>query len=335
MARTKPGMKSTLLRQWKMLRMIPRLPRKISTSELLGKLEGADFNVDLRTVQRDLNQLSEVLPLTADMAKPQGWSWNEVAEQFDIPGMEPQVALVFHMAEAHLRNLLPAGTVDYLQPWFSAATRVLDEHGNGLSAWPEKIRVLPRGLPQKAPEIKDEVQSTVYQAVLQERQLQVSYGRIKEEARNYVINPVALVVRERVIYLLAVFEGFDDIRQLALQRIHGATMLDGSVNRPADFSLDDYLAKGELGLIYGAQPIRLEAMFERHLGIHLQELPIAEDQCLEEADDDQFRLTATVRDTLELRLWLKSFGDEVEVLAPAALREEFESMAQNLADYYG
>ena len=85
MPRTKPGMKSTLLRQWKMLRMIPRLPRKIGTADLMQKLEDADFNIDLRTIQRDLNQLSEVLPLTSDQAKPQGWAWKEAAEQFDIP----------------------------------------------------------------------------------------------------------------------------------------------------------------------------------------------------------------------------------------------------------
>ena len=32
---------------------------------------------------------------------------------------------------------------------------------------------------------------------------------------------------------------------------------------------------------------------------------------------------ASVPDTLELRLWLNSFGAEVEVLGPPALREEF------------
>ena len=68
----------------------------------MEKLRAADFEVDLRTIQRDLNKLSEVLPLTSDQAKPQGWSWKEHADQFDIPGMEPQVALAFQMAEGSL-----------------------------------------------------------------------------------------------------------------------------------------------------------------------------------------------------------------------------------------
>lgn len=334
MPRTKPGMKSTLLRQWKMLRMIPRLPRKIGTADLMQRLEEADFTIDLRTIQRDLNQLSEVLPLTSDQAKPQGWAWKEAAEQFDIPGMEPQVALAFHMAEVHLRSLLPASTVDTLKPWFSAANRVLDEHGNGISHWPEKIRVLPRGLPQKAPGVDADVQAKVYQAVLQERQLQISYGREPNDWRDYLIHPIALVVRNQVIYLVCVFDGFDDIRQLAMQRIRFADVLGLPAVKPADFVLDDYIAQGAFGLVFRDEPLSLEARFMGHLAIHLRETPIAEDQVIEEIDQNFFRLTASVPDTLELRLWLKSFGDEVEVLGPPALREEFTGQAKRMAKLY-
>lgn len=334
MPRTKPGMKSTLLRQWKMLRMIPRLPRKIGTADLMQKLEDADFNVDLRTIQRDLNQLSEVLPLTSDQAKPQGWAWKEAAEQFDIPGMEPQVALAFHMAEVHLRSLLPASTVDTLAPWFSAAHRVLDEHGHGISHWPEKIRVLPRGLPQKAPEIDADVQATVYQAVLHERQLQISYGREADGRRDYVIHPIALVVRNQIVYLVCVFDGFDDIRQLAMQRICSAEALALPASKPGDFVLDDYIGQGAFGFVFGAEPLLLEARFKRHLAIHLRETPIAENQVTEDIDEDFIRLTASVPDTLELRLWLKSFGEEVEVLGPPALREEFAEQAKRMVKLY-
>ena len=274
MPRTKPGMKSTLLRQWKMLRMIPRLPRKIGTADLMQRLENSDFTVDLRTIQRDLNQLSEVLPLISDQAKPQGWAWNEAAEQFDIPGMEPQVALVFHMAEVHLRGLLPTSTVDTLKPWFSAASRVLDEHGNGISHWPEKIRVLPRGLPQTPPEIDSGVQAKVYQAVLHERQLEIGYGREIDDVREYVVHPIALVVRNQIIYLVCVFDGFDDIRQLVMQRIHSANVLGFPAEKPADFVLDDYIAEGAFGLVFGDEPLLFEARFMSHLAIHLRETPL-------------------------------------------------------------
>jgi len=51
-------------------------------------------------------------------------------------------------------------------------------------------------------------------------------------------------------------------------------------------------------------------------------------------DKDNILLRATVADTLELRLWLMSFGDDVAVSKPAGLRREFREMAENLKVYY-
>ena len=67
--------KDTLLRQWVMLRHIPRGPRRIDTATLRKHLLAAGFDITLRSIQRDLVNLSTILPLAADNAKPQGWYW--------------------------------------------------------------------------------------------------------------------------------------------------------------------------------------------------------------------------------------------------------------------
>lgn len=66
----------------------------------------------------------------------------------------------------------------------------------------------------------------------------------------------------------------------------------------------------------------------------MRESPIADDQVIEDVDADNVLFRATVPDTLELRLWLRSFGDEVAVLEPSALRKEFQEMSENLTTYY-
>jgi predicted DNA-binding transcriptional regulator YafY len=55
---------------------------------------------------------------------------------------------------------------------------------------------------------------------------------------------------------------------------------------------------------------------------------------IEDANEDNVLLRATVPDTLELRLWLRGFGDEVVVVKPDSLRQEFREVANNLRDYY-
>lgn len=329
-------MTDTLLRQWAMLRHIPRYPRKVDTVSLQNTLAKQGHDITLRTIQRDLIKLSVVLPLLADNAKPQGWSWRADAQTLDLPALDPQAALTFKLVESYMGQLLPTSTIDYLQPWFRTANGVLDQHGNGLAHWPDKIRVLPHGLPQKAPDIKPEVSETVYQAVLQERQLQITYlsKNGDAEAPSHTIHPLALVVRDRVVYLICIFDGYTEPRQLAMHRILSAKVLEESVLRPTEFSIDAYIALGEFGIPLNPRPIVLEAEFLRHVAIHLRESPIAEDLVIEDVDEDNVLLRATVPDTLELRLWLKSFGDEVMVVKPDFLQQEFREIAENLQSYY-
>jgi hypothetical protein len=329
-------MTDTLLRQWAMLRLIPRHPRKVDTVKLQYDLSKLGHNINLRTIQRDLNKLSTVLPLLADNAKPQGWSWRADAQTLDLPALDPQAALTFKLVESYMRNLLPASTLNYLQPWFQTANGVLEQHGNGLAHWPDKIRVLPRGLPQKAPDIDTDVAEAAYQAVLQERQLQIVYPNRSEqpENRTHIVHPLALVVRDRVVYLICIFDGYTDPRQLALHRMVSVTVLDATAQRPADFSIDAYIAEGAFGIVLNPQPIALEAEFLRHVAIHLFESPIADDQVIEDIDEDNVLLRATVPDTLELRLWLRGFGDEVMVVKPDSLQSEFRGMALNIKNHY-
>jgi len=53
-------MSSTLSRVMAMLRHIPRHPRKIDTNTLLHRLESAGYNITIRSIQPDLNDLSSI-----------------------------------------------------------------------------------------------------------------------------------------------------------------------------------------------------------------------------------------------------------------------------------
>jgi predicted DNA-binding transcriptional regulator YafY len=329
-------MNDTLLRQWRMLRDIPRHPRKISTSELVDKLERAGYATTQRTVQRDLIKLSEALPLLADNAKPQGWSWQAGAAQLDLPALEPQAALMFHLAEKYLRPLLPASTVDYLAPWFQTADGVLDSQGNGLSVWRNKVRVLPPGQPLQPPKIDPDVQATVTQALLQEKQIAVTYRpRGDKGDTEYVVNPLGLVVRDHVLYLVCTLWDYDDTKQLVLHRFLKAEALDTPARRLKGFDLDKYIAAGEFGWpAERGKTIKLVAEFDKDAALSFIERPLDVNQKTAEVDDKTVRLTATVMDTRELRTWLLAFGDRVVVLEPVALRQDMLYIANRSAFQY-
>lgn len=329
-------MNDTLLRQLSMLRHVPRYPKKVDTTTLQDKLAEAGYDVTLRSIQRDLNTLSSTLPLISDNAKPQGWSWQLEADQLELPALDPQTALTFRLVENYLRPLLPATTLDYLKPWFQTAEGVLNAvDNNGFSSWPEKIRVLPNGQPLQAPQIDAFIQTVIYQALLQERRVFITYqARDSDCAEDRVINPLVLVVRDHLIYMVCTMWNYSNVLQLALHRIHSARMLDEPVTRPADFDIDAYIAEGKFSYLRGETSIALEAEFSSKTAHHLAECPLSDDQTLTDVGDNKVLVRATVHDTAELRWWLHGFGDGVTVLAPTFLRDEFAQKAKLLAERY-
>lgn len=330
-------MNDTLLRHWRMLREVPRYPRRIDTATLRERLGNAGYDITLRTIQRDLIKLSASLPLLADDAKPQGWSWRADAQQLDMPTLEPQAALVFHLAEKYLRPLLPASTLDYLAPWFRTASGVLDNQGNGLSEWRKKVRVLAPGQPLQPPVLDAEVQEVVTQALLQNKRVSIKYRPRNGKAdKEYVANPLGLVVRDQTIYLVCTLWDYPDIKQLVMNRMHSATLLAESAKPLKGFNLDGYIAEGEFGLpAVSGKTIRLVAEFSRDAAVTIIERPMEKTQKVEEVDEKTVRLTATVPDTRELRSWLLGFGNEVEVIEPDRLRSEIGQAVADLGQRYG
>ncbi len=328
----------TLLRHWRMLREIPRHPRRISTADLQHRLAAAGFDTTIRTIQRDLIKLSAALPLLSDACKPQGWSWEANSPQLDLPSLEPQTALVFHLAERYLQALLPASTLDYLSPWFRTATGVLDNQGNGLSGWRKKVRVLSPGQPLQPPQIDHEIQTTVTQALLLNRKLSMSYRprQASKEEKHYEANPLGLVVRDQVIYLICTLREYNDIRQLVLSRISAASMLETPARHIKDFDLDTYIAQGEFGWpLETGKTLQLITRFDRHVATLFIERPLDAQQIVEDIDEKTVGLTATVLDTMELRRWLLNFGAYAEVISPPSLREEMQTIIADMCRRYG
>ena len=114
----------TLVRQWHMLRLVPRAPAKITAQEIRSRLKDQEFIVTERTIQRDLNELLQVFPLTVDERdKPYGWSWHRDAPSFDLPGLALPEALMVAMVEQQLHDQLPPSTLETLAPYFKSRRR--------------------------------------------------------------------------------------------------------------------------------------------------------------------------------------------------------------------
>ncbi|UCV16675.1 helix-turn-helix transcriptional regulator [Quatrionicoccus australiensis] len=333
-----------------MLQMIPRAPDSISTERLQERLFAAGFEVDLRTVQRNLKDLvvSGEFGLNSEKKGRESARWQYLADApvTIFPSLDDHTALAFRLADAFLQSLMPPETVHALRPFVDEAGRHLAKRRQAAAGkWQDKIHVFPRGLRRKSPPIAKEIRDTVYRALLDEKALHISYATPGRPVPNeFTISPLGLIIRDYLLYLIGLpVEQYErsekQILSFALHRIRAIETPEAvKFLRPADFSLADHEdslgkpRKGESN--YYDLVIRIGA---RTL-VSMRECPLVERQTLEkDASDPEGRtlLRARVPNTEELRQWIRSLGPNAEVIEPKSLRadmaEEFATLARRYA----
>ena len=330
----------TFLRQWEMLRNIPRYPRKISSKEMKYRLRDAGFpEVSLRTIQRDLDRFSASFPLLCDENKPIGWSWERDAKVIDVPTLSPHMALTFQLISKFSTNYLPATTIDFLKPYFSLSEKVLDNlTENALTKWTDKIRTLPSWSPTIPPQHSENILRDFYTALLEERKISAVYRkRGAKKGKQYDINPLGLVIKGTIFYLICTYAEdptLNDLRTFSLHRFESATIIDDSSIMPDGFDLDEQIKKGKFDYSDGSK-IKVQLLFDSEAAYHLHETPISLDQKLTERDDGKTLLKATIFNSDPMRWWLLGFGNRVEVLKPVSLRKELISTIDGMRENYG
>ena len=327
---------STLYRHWLILRMIPRKLTGISTIEICSRLKHEDgIATTLRTVQRDLNELETLFPITSDGKRPSGWKWTDDAASFDMPNMDPVTALTFTLAGQYLGKMFPKGMLSALAPYQKTALlRLGNSVDSKLSAWPAKVRVMSRSLATIPPVVPEEIAEKAYTALLEERRFKARYQTVTGKISTYKeVNPLGMTFVDGLTYLIASINQHVDPVLLLLHRFHSIELLDTPVTIPEDFDLDEWV--DELLTFPVGDTIRLKARFSDKTDIQrLVESPLAEDQKVKPLPDGRFELTATVEDTLQLRWRLNGFGARVEVMAPKGLRQEFVELATAYRNMY-
>lgn len=289
----------------------------------------------LRTVQRDLHTLSRSFPIESDQSKPIGWSWRADAAVLDIPGMDGHTALTFALVQSYMQKLLPATTLSHMRPWFQHADGVLQAGATPMARWQDKVRVITKAPSLQSPAIDPGVQTAVYDCLMQGQQVQVTYQAIgKDEApKTYPANPLGLVVREQVVYLVCTIKEHTDIRFLALHRVSAAQALDAPVRIPEGFDIDAVAARN-LGILVSDQPMRLEMKLSKLVAKYLEETPLSADQQLSPLDDGWVRLQAIVPDSAQIRNWILSLGVEAMVTGPGHLRAGMKAAVRRMGELY-
>jgi len=320
-------------RQWHMLGLIPQEPRSITAKDLFERLLERYPKVEKRTVERDLKTLAGFLDLYVDKSqKPYLWSWSKDANMRFRARLSPGQGIALLLAQAHLSTLLPAQVQRELTPWFQMAQRELS--GGVWRGNYQRTAVVPSVMALQAPVLDDDVLRDVHDALARRRQLTATYrSKGAREGRRSVLHPLGLIVRGQIHYLACTFNGYQDVRQLALHRLSETEVSNTLSAEPEGFDLESYAR--DSGKYEAEGDVQLVARFAAAAAEHLRETPLSAGQVLRELPDrNAVELSASVTLDQPLRWWLRAFGSQVEVLAPQSLRDEMRADAAASATLY-
>ena len=309
------------LSDFDLIAMLPRSPEKRSTPELLSRLAAAGLSLTARSLQRRLVSLSASQPILCDdRNKPYGWSIAAHAPP-TFGAISIQEAVALKLSERYLREAIPAEVLDDLKHYFIQADAKLK--GESLyRAWLGKVRLVPAHQPLQKPVVLRQVLANAYAGVLRGRILNVTYlARSENKAKSYEIEPLAIVVRGHVTYMVAQFPWSDDVSLMALHRFKAVRVTDRKSRARLDFDLDEFIGRGGMGFMPSGTH-RVHVRFYNGAGAHLEETPISATQILTGNPTGDSDLVATLPVTEQFKWWILAFAENAEVVSPAKLRTE-------------
>ncbi len=194
-------------RQWEMLRLIPGhdMPGR-SAAEIAVALSMRGYEVTRRTVERDLEDLLECMPLEINgRQRPQRWRWQKT-RSLDVPGMEAAEAMSLYMMRDAMTAHLPSCFLDALHNRFTQSNKTLGAlaRSGTHASWSDRVRIVPAHVVLKAPRIAPKILQQLQKALLNDIPVDASYQSLRDsEPTPRLLYPRALLLRGSSLYLIA------------------------------------------------------------------------------------------------------------------------------------
>lgn len=299
------------------LEVIKRIPRHrfISTVEIQNSLRASGIEVQTLTLQRYLKQLYESgnLPLERDdRTKPYSYRMGTDTSPFPFNKLSPQEAMMLRLIEANLRYQLPGKLNKAMEPFFDAARQTLSDVQGRIShenEWLNKVAVVSNNLPQIPPDIKPRIFEAVSNALFENKKLRLTYHNTAREEKTKNVSPIGLVQQDIRLYLVCRFDGYTDIRHLALHRITEAELLNEPAQREKNFNIKKYVKDHHFNYSdEHSHIVWLTLEFTNEAtALNLTEAPFNRSQKIEKNADGHYVLTVEIEDSLLLDGWINTW----------------------------
>jgi proteasome accessory factor B len=318
-----------LARMTRLVSILQAHPDGIRTADVAERV-----GMSVRTVYRDLRAIDEEIgvPVWAE-----GGRWGIDQEKAFLPPLkltqgeamavvlaarlmvryadkyDPDLASAFEKLERGLPTAL-AEHVERTLDILSKAAR--DERFNA------NVRLLTKAWAERR------VVTIDYEPALYDR------GSAPREAtvHPYLLEPS---LQTHALYLLGFDEDRRALRTFKVERIRRASLTPRTFE-PPDAAATTTALRAAWDIIADQAPVEIVLRFAPRVAARVLEATWHPSQTVARELDGSLRWSAVVSGTIEVRLWILAWGDDVEVLAPSSLRDDVAAtMRRGVAIYEG
>ena len=156
------------------------------------------------------------------------------------------------------------------------------------------------------------------------------------QARRAVVRPYLIEpsLQTHALYLIGWDETRDALRTFKIERIRDVALTPRTFDMPEGDGVEGALRRA-WDIIADQPPTDIVLRFAPSVATRVQEATWHPTQRVEVTPDGSLTWRAKVAGTIEIRLWILSWGDDVEVLEPAALRFDVASTHRRAGERYG
>jgi len=307
--------------------LLLQIHRRLTSRELAERLE-----VSERTIHRDMEALCIAgVPVVAERGSGGGWSLME-GYRTNLTGLsEAEIQALFltrpaglledlglnKASEAGLIKLQASLPLPHQREAEFARQRIHIDV-TGWNSAKEAVPALP----------------VLLEAIWQERKLRFSYQRGEDCTAERLVDPLGLVAKGSAWYLVAGIEG--GVRTYRVSRVQDVDVIAEPCVRPRGFDLAAYWAQSaadfKATLPQYRTTVRVSPAIFPRLGFAGR---FARIEQVDAPDAEGWRKVSLRFDVEEMACeYALSFGSQMEVLEPLALREKVVEMAQSVIAFY-
>jgi len=312
------------------------IDQMLSTQRVVARQQFLDMlEISRATFTRDLEYLRDRLgaPIVWD-ARLRGYRYesDEQRESWQLPGLwfntgEIQALLTMN---AWLDNLQPGILFEHIKPLQARIRGLLDQSDHSVAEITRRIRILTQSRQASGGSFFE----LVSQALLSRKRLLIRhFNRASGQTTEREISPQRLTFYRDNWYLDSWCHQRKAIRSFAVDALQQVQVLPKQALERSDTMLDRELASG-YGIFSGAKTQRAELRFSPARARWVAQEQWHPEQHSHFDEQGYFHLSVPYSQTPELIMDILKHADEVEVLAPASLRQQVRQTIRSMMSCY-